>query len=103
MSERMTDIELIEKIEEPMVAAWELDASKEELLEVLHQADDHIAELEAQLKQQKQAAEDYMWAARKTPKLEAQIEAVKKVADNRTCLDSYEAAYIYAALKEQQP
>ena len=32
--------------------------------------------------------------------LQAQLEAVKKVADNRTMLNEYEAAYIYEAIGE---
>lgn len=31
--------------------------------------------------------------------LQAQVERVKKVADDRSCLDEYEAQYIYAAIK----
>ena len=44
---------------------------------ILGECAKRITELEAALKRQKHAAEDYMWAARKTPILKAQLEAVK--------------------------
>jgi len=76
-----------------------------------------ILQLEAQLAQEKKydiekqrdiwaeyckeawTARDIAWEQIK--ELEAKLDAVKKVADDRTILDAYEAAYIYEAIGEQ--
>ena len=40
------------------------------------------------------------WAIERITELQAKLDAVKKVADDRTILDAYEAAYIYEAIGE---
>ena len=95
MSERCNTLKLSEALYERMceyVGPHHCERGVVLIKETLDSFEEKIEQLEARLRD----------CERLCKRRREDIERVKAAADDRTQLDEYEAAYIYAALKEQE-